>query len=142
VSRRLAATRLLLCAAPAYLREHGTPTHPSELRQHRLLSYNLLATGDTWNFEGPQGPVAVKVAPRLWSNSGDTCVAVALGGGGIILQPSFLVGPHLRSGALVPLLPDHSAVELGIYAVYPSRRQLMPKVRLMVDFLAQRLAAG
>jgi DNA-binding transcriptional LysR family regulator len=140
VSRRLGSTRLLLCAAPSYLKAHGTPIHPNDLVHHHTIGYNLLSDGDQWRFEGPDGPVGVKVRPRLWSNSGDTCCAFARGGGGILLKPCFLVADDLASGALVELLPGWRAPELGIHAVYPSRRHLAPKVRLLVDFLAQALA--
>ncbi len=137
VSRKLAATRLILCATPSYLRSHGVPSHPSELALHSVFAYKLLSTGEQWHFEGPQGPVAVKVNPRMRSNSGDTCSAAALQHQGVILQPSFLVGADLISGALVEVLPQFRSIELGIYAVYPSRKQLAPKVRLLVDFLVE-----
>ncbi|MFP5406279.1 MAG: substrate binding domain-containing protein, partial [Gammaproteobacteria bacterium] len=139
VSRRLASTRLVLCASPEYLRLHGTPARPSELAQHEMLAYSLLATGDSWNFEGPEGAVSVKVNARMWSNSGDTCRAVALNHGGIILQPAFLVDQDLEAGTLVEVLPEYGSAELGIHAVYPSREHLAPKVRLLVDFLQMRL---
>jgi DNA-binding transcriptional LysR family regulator len=93
--------------------------------------------GDLWLFEGPQGPVTVKVSPRMRSNSGDSCCVAALQGQGIVLQPTFLVGEHLRSGALVELLPGYHSIELGVYAVYPSRKHVSPKVRAMIDFLVE-----
>ena len=135
ISRKLASTRMVLCASPDYLRRHGTPTHPSQIAGHAVLAYSLLATGDEWHFEGPEGPVAVKVAPRLRTNSGDSCRAVALQHGGIVLQPAFLVGDDLRAGTLVEWLPQYRGIELGIYAVYPTRKHVSPKVRLMIDHL-------
>jgi len=142
VSRKLAATRLVLCASPAYLAQHGAPAHPSELAQHDVLGYSLLAMGDQWQFEGPTGTVSVKVRPRIWTNNGDTCVAAALRGSGIQLQPTFLVARELASGDLVEVLPDYRSAELGIYAVYPTRKFLLPKVRVLVEYLAERLAAA
>ena len=135
VSRRLASTRLILCASPQYLSRHGAPAHPSELARHAVISYALLAMGERWEFEGPDGPVGVGVVPRMRSNSGDTCCAAAVQHQGIVLQPSFLVAPHLASGALVELLPQYRSIELGVYAVYPSRKHLTTKVRALVDFL-------
>jgi DNA-binding transcriptional LysR family regulator len=135
VSRQLASTRLVLCASPGYLRRHGTPAQLSELARHAVIGYTLLATGDQWDFEGPQGPVSVKVQPRMRTNSGDTCCAAALQHHGIVLQPSFLVGPHLATGALVEVLPQYRSIELGVYAVYPTRKHLTPKVRALIDFL-------
>lgn len=135
ISRKLSASRMVLCASAAYLRKHGKPTHPLDLANHTVLAYNLLAMGETWAFEGPQGQVSVKVQPRMRTNSGDTCRAVALAHHGIIFQPTFLVGADLLSGALVEVLPEYRSVELGIYAMYPTRKHVSPKVRLLIEFL-------
>lgn len=137
VSRKLGATRLVLCASPEYLRRRGTPAHPDEIARHTVFSYTLLASGETWHFDGPQGPVSVKVTPAMRSNSGDTCCAAALQHQGIVLQPTFMVGQHLRSGALVEILPAYRSFELGIHAVYASRRHMRPKVRVLIDFLLE-----
>ena len=136
VSRRISSTRMIACASPGYLKEHRAPEHPSELVGHRILAYSLLALGDNWQFDGPEGRVTVRVTPSMYTNSGDTCRAVALQDGGIILQPSFLIGEDLRSGALVEVMPGYRSAEFGIYAVYPTRKHLPPKVRLFVDYLA------
>ena len=135
VSRQLTSTRMVLCASPEYLRMHGVPEHPSDIAHHSVIAYTLLAMGEQWGFEGPQGPVSVKVSPRMRTNSGDTCCAAAVQHQGIVLQPSFLVGAHLASGALVEVLPQYRSLELGVYAVYPTRKHLTPKVRALIDFL-------
>lgn len=135
VSRQLSSTRLVLCASPEYLRRHGTPGHPSDLAEHAVIAYTLLSTGDHWAFEGPEGPAGVTVSPQMRTNSGDTCCAAALQHRGLVLQPTFLVAPHLASGALVEVLPEYRATELGVFAVYPSRKHLTPKVRVLIDFL-------
>ena len=75
------------------------------------------------------------MTPRLRTNSGDTCRVAALRHQGIVLQPSFLVGPDLLAGTLVEVMPAWRSVELGVYAVYPSRKFVSPKVRLMIEFL-------
>ena len=137
ISRRLASTRMILCASPGYLRAHGAPEALPQIAAHAVLSYSLLATGDTWEFEGPHGPVSIEVSPRMRTNSGDTCRAAALSDGGLVLQPSFLVGPDLKSGTLVEVLPGYRASALGIYAVYPSRKHVSPKVRMLIDFLVE-----
>ena len=140
VSRQLSSTRLVLCASKRYLRKRGMPQHLEDLAQHDVLAYSLLAMGDTWEFAGPDGPMSVRVKPRLRTNSGDTCRAVALRHEGIILQPTFMVHEDLQSGALVEVLPRYRSVELGIYAVYPTRKHLLPKVRLLIDYLSGALA--
>lgn len=137
VSRKLSSTHLVLCASPRYLRKHGRLQHPSELAQHAVIAYSLLSVGDDWQFTGPEGPVHVRVAPRMRTNSGDTCRAAALEHEGIVLEPSFMVADDLAAGTLVRVLPQYRSLELGIYAVYPSRKFLAPKVRALVDYLAQ-----
>jgi DNA-binding transcriptional LysR family regulator len=137
ISRKIAMTRMVVCATPAYLKKHGTPRQPADLAAHTVLAYSLFSAGDLWEFDGPQGKVGVKVTPQLHTNSGDTCRAAALQHQGIIYQPSFLVGADLKSGALVQLLPEYLSAALGIYTVYPTRKHLSPKVRLLIDFLSE-----
>jgi DNA-binding transcriptional LysR family regulator len=137
ISRKLASTRIVLCATPTYLKRAGKPKHPSELRSHSLLAYSYMAMKDSWDFDGPDGVVSVKTNPRIRANNGDTCLAGALKHQGIIFQPTFLIGPHLKSGALVELMPEFRGPELGIYAIYPTRKLVSPKVRMLIDFLAQ-----
>lgn len=140
ISKRLASTRMVLCASPSYLAAHGAPQHPAELAAHAVISYSYLATRDEWHFVGPQGPVSVKTQPCIRTNNGDTCRAAALAHQGIILQPDFLVGRDLASGALLELMPTFRTLELGIYAVYPTRKHVPPKVRALIDFLAAHFA--
>lgn len=140
VSKRLATTRMVLCASPQYLKLHGTPRHPSELAHHAVISYSYWSTKDEWHFEGPLGPVSVKTKPCIHTNNGDTCRAAALASQGIILQPSFLVGDDLASGALLELMPEFRSLELGIYAVYPTRKHVSPKVRALLDFLTNHFS--
>jgi DNA-binding transcriptional LysR family regulator len=135
VSRRLASSRIVLCAAPAYLDRHGVPTHPHELAAHAVFAYSYWSSGDDWTFDGPDGAVTVRVEPRIRTNSGDTCREAALQGHGIVLQPDFLVGPDLRAGRLVELMPAYRSLELGVHAVYASRKHLPMKSRRLIDFL-------
>ena len=85
----------------------------------------------------PPGRIVVTVSPRMRTNSGDTCCSAAIQHQGLVLQPSFLVAAHLASGALVEVLPQYRSIELGVYAVYPSRKHLTPKVRALIDFLVE-----
>jgi DNA-binding transcriptional LysR family regulator len=140
VSRKLATTRMALCASPAYLAQHGTPLHPGELVRHAVISYSYWSTKDEWKFTGPEGPVSVKTNPCMHTNSGDTCRAAALAHQGVILQPTFLVAGDLANGSLVELMPAYRSIELGIYAVYPTRKHVSAKVRALIEFLAAHFA--
>lgn len=140
ISRKLGSTRMVLCASPEYLERRGVPGHPDELLEHDIISYSLFSSGENWNFRGAEGEVSVRVRPRLRTNSGDTCRAAALRHQGIILQPTFIVGPDLAQGTLRETMPGFRSVELGVYAVYPSRKFVSPKVRLLIDFLVEKFA--
>jgi DNA-binding transcriptional LysR family regulator len=139
VTRQLASTRMVLCASPTYLRRRGTPTHPRDLAKHAVISYSYWATRDEWQFTGPQGRADVRITPRIHTNNGDTCRRVALDHHGIILQPDFIVGEDVRRGDLVELMPEFRSIEIGIYAVYPSRQFLPLKTRRLIDFLADAM---
>ena len=137
VSRRLATTRIVLCASPGYLEKHGTPTHPRDLAEHQVFAYSYWSGGDDWRFTGPDGEVGVRVKPRIHTNSGDTCRAAALEDQGVVLQPDFLVGADIKRGTLVQLMPEYHSIELGIFAVFPTRKHLPLKTRHLVDFLVE-----
>jgi DNA-binding transcriptional LysR family regulator len=139
VARRIAATQLLVCATPEYLRRHGTPVHPHDLATRNCLVYTFAAEPDIWTFGRGDDTVRVRVRGCLRANDGETLMQVALGSQGIALLPTFLAGDALVAGTLLPLLPDWRTEQIGIYAVYPSRKHLSAKVRTFVDFLAQRL---
>ncbi|MGN6705626.1 MAG: LysR family transcriptional regulator [Rhodanobacter sp.] len=142
VSRQLATTRMICCASPSYLAQHGTPAHPDDLAQQEVISYSYFAARDEWTFTAPDGStVVVRTHARIHANNGDTCRAAALEHQGIILQPDFIVADDLRRGALVELLPSWRAMTLGIHAVYPSRKHLPIKTRRLVDFLVEAFAA-
>ncbi|CAN7763373.1 LysR substrate-binding domain-containing protein [Caballeronia sp. LjRoot31] len=135
ISRKLVSTRMTLCASPVYLEQYGTPTHPRELVKHRVLAYTDWSGRDEWHFDGPEGTVIARTKARVYSNNGDTCRAIASQHGGIILQPSFMLDEDLRRGRLIELMPEYRAIELGVYAVYATRKQLPLKVRRLIDFL-------
>ena len=140
ISKRLTSTRMVLCASPKYIKKHGAPAHPSELSEHAVLAYTYWSTKDEWHFEGPEGHVSVRTNPCIHTNSGDTCRVAALAHQGIIMQPSFLVGGDLAAGTLVELMPQFHAMELDVYAVYPTRKHVSPKVRALIDFLSRHFA--
>jgi DNA-binding transcriptional LysR family regulator len=140
VGRRLASTRMRLCAAPSYLDTHEPIRALADLTEHGVIAYTNFASGNEWQFKGPQGDESVLTRSILRCNNGDTCRSIALAGGGVSLQPSFMVAGDLRRGALVEILPEYQSVELGIYAVYPTRKHLAPKVRMLINFLADRFA--
>jgi DNA-binding transcriptional LysR family regulator len=142
IGRRLATTRMVLCASPEYIARQGEPREPAELAGHVKFAYSYWGGGNEWRFDGPGGETRLRIDPLLMSNNGETCRAAALAHQGIILQPAFLVGDDLAAGRLVELMPEYHVLELGIYALYPTRKHVAPKVRVMVDFLLQKFAGA
>ncbi|MDE0727600.1 MAG: LysR family transcriptional regulator [Alphaproteobacteria bacterium] len=138
IVRRLAPSRAVLCAAPSYLERHGRPENPEDLRQHNCFGYLYRDSGTDWALTGAKGPVTIPLRGNLRANNGEVLRDVALAGAGIVALPSFVVGEALRAGQLVELLPECVPQTHDIYAVYPHRRHLTPKVRAFVDFLVAR----
>lgn len=140
-ARKLASSRNVVCASPGYLLRNPPPKTPDDLRGHACLGYTYAHTADDWPFIADDGAhQVVKVRYAMHTNNGDTARAAAIAGQGVIWQPTFLVGEDLREGRLVELLPGYRMPETDVLAVYPSRRHLSAKVRVMVDFLAQAFA--
>jgi len=141
VARKLGETRLVPCASPQYLAQHGAPKTPEELARHNCFTYEYVSTRHVWRFRDHAGTEhAVRVAGSLHSNNGDLLAEAAAQGAGIVSEPAFIVGPEVRAGRLVPLLQDYVTPPVPIYALYPSRKHLSAKVRRFVDFLAERFS--
>lgn len=140
IAKKLGAVHSIACAAPAYLARFGMPQAPADLSGHACLGYSLTGGGADWRFESPGGPVVVPIAGPIKADNGDIIRLAAVGGAGIAFQPGFIVDEDIAAGRLVRVLPGWRSAELGVYAVYPSRRHLSAKVRTFVDFLAAALA--
>jgi DNA-binding transcriptional LysR family regulator len=135
VARKLAAVRRVLCATPDYLDQHGRPETVGDIENHTCLT---MASQDVWRMAGPEGPVSIRPSGPLVTNSNDVVRTCVLNGVGIALRSTWDVGKHIQDGTLEVVLPEYTASsEVGIYALYPSRRFLPAKVRLFIDFLAK-----
>lgn len=140
VARRLGPCRHVLCASPDYLAQHGTPRTPDELRQHNAVTFRYQDSPNEWRFLTPDGRYAsVLVTGSIQMNNSLAIRQAILSGAGITLTPSFIVGEDIRAGRLHQLLPEYRAQELSIYAVFPQRRHLLPKVQAFIDFMKQRI---
>jgi len=141
VARRLASSRLVTVASPAYFRSRGQPRVPADVREHACLGYSRARVPNEWRFRARKGPwIAVTIDAALYCNSDFVLKQAALDGMGIALFPHFFVARELDAGQLVQALPAYDMPALAISAVYASRRHVPPKVRAFVDFLAEALA--
>ena len=140
MAKKLSRRTNFVCAAPTYLEKYGTPHALSELSQHNCL----LGTRDYWHFiengKNADKEKNLRVSGTVQYNSGHSLVDAALKGLGIVQLPDYYVQQYLASGALVSLLDNYREPEESIWAIYPHNRHLSPKIRLLVDYLAERLA--
>jgi DNA-binding transcriptional LysR family regulator len=141
IARRLGPCRHVACASPDYLEQHGTPRIPDDLRNHNALTYRYQETPNEWRFVSPDGRfTSVPVTGSIQMNNSLALREAALRGAGIMLTPTFIVGNDIKSGKLKAVLTDYRAQEISIYAIYPERRHLSPKVRAFIDFMKERLS--
>jgi len=141
IARKIATSRSVICAAPDYLKKHGTPKHPSELERHNCLSYRISPGKNIWRFEAPEGGIDVGISGRVNVNSVVFLRNLALAGSGIVMSPTWMVGDALKKGELVQLLKKFPLVPAStpIHAVFAHNRHLAPKVRAFVQFMVERL---
>jgi DNA-binding transcriptional LysR family regulator len=142
IARKIVPIDRVICASPDYLAEHGTPKHPNDLRSHSLLTYGFLLTGNQWKLTGKDGDHWIQPNWTLCANNAEVLRDAAIKGRGVALLPSFLAAEALRTQALRSFLSDYSAPPLTLYAIYPSTRHLAVKVRLFIDFLADRFSGS
>ena len=135
MAKKLGKRTNYVCASPLYLDKHGIPHSISELNKHSCL----LGTLDYWNFSESGREKSIRVTGRLRYNNGYSLTDAALKGIGIVQLPDYYVQQHLQSGELVTVLDKYRAPDEGIWAVYPQNRHLSPKIRLLVDYLADQL---
>ncbi|MBP0588201.1 LysR family transcriptional regulator [Paraburkholderia sp. LEh10] len=136
IAKRLASNHRVLCAAPAYLKRHGTPRQLADLGAHQCLAIKERDhPSGIWRLTERGETVSVKVTGPLSTNHGEVAVQWALAGRGIVLRSIWDVRALLESGALVQVLPGVTQ-PANVWAVYPARLASSAKVRVCVDFLA------
>lgn len=140
-ARKLADNRRFLCASPAYIAARGVPASPRDLHNHSCI---VLRESDeifgSWHFRSGTRQETVKVRGPLSSNDGETALAWALDGHGIVLRSEWDVAPYLRSGRLRVLLAEWTTPPADIYILFPTRSHLQAKTRAMVDFMLEAFA--
>jgi DNA-binding transcriptional LysR family regulator len=142
VARPLAVSRLALWGAPAYFRKHGRPRVPDDLASHRCLIFAEPRPFDEMVFERDGRQKRIKLSAAMMSSSGEALRLAAHRGLGLMPCPSFMARGDFEAGLIEPVLLDWSLGAFGVYAVYPHRRFLSPKVRLFVDALRAAYGDG
>lgn len=141
VARRLTTLEQVTCASRAYIERHGIPATLAELDTHRAVDYVSASTGKSSPLEFIiAGRLETRSIPSILSvNNGDAYLAACEAGLGIVQVPRYRVSQQIAAGELVELLPDHRPPVLPLSALYPHHRHLSPRVRVFVDWLAERL---
>ena len=139
IARRLTDCRSVVCASPAYLKEHGQPLRVEELAQRNCLTHSYFGRS-LWNFtrKGTGEPASVAVGGNVSANDAASLMCLARAGAGIAMLPTYLAAPLLQEGELVRLFGDFEPQVVGMYAVYASRKHIPATLRTMLDFLAAR----
>lgn len=136
VAKKLAPSHRVICAAPSYLKRCGEPQSLEELTGHNCLA---AAAQDVWRLQGPEGPATARANGNIRTNSTEVVREAVIAGMGIGLRSTWDIGAELKSGRLQIVLPDyHESPRVAVYAVYPCRQHVPAKLRVFVDFLADR----
>ena len=137
ISRRIGATTAFLVAAPSYLENHDLPEKPADLKNHNCIVYWRWGREDVWWFNGLEGVISVSVRGRFRTNNSEAVRQAALSGHGIALLSHLLVADDIAAGRLRVLMPAFPPVRFPLTVVYPSRRNLPPRVRAVIEFLSE-----
>jgi DNA-binding transcriptional LysR family regulator len=140
IARPLSSCASVVCAAPRYLAERGTPERPEDLAGHNCLTYSWFGKS-LWHFERAGEKSSVAVSGNLSANESVVLLAGTLRGAGISLQPYYSAAPLLAKGELVELLPAYKPQAMGIYGIYTSRKQMPATLRSLLDFLVEWFAS-
>jgi DNA-binding transcriptional LysR family regulator len=133
--------RRVLCAAPAYLEARGTPTHPSDLLQHTVVSSSAVSPRVEWHFGRGDEALSVRMTPRLVVTSNDSALDAAMAGLGITRLLSYQVADHVERGELRLLLEDFEEQAWPVHIVHREGRHGSAKVRSFIDLAVERLRA-
>jgi len=139
IARQISQTKSVTVASPGYIKQHGEPKLASELPQHHCIAYSLLPAPTNWEFKKGDKISHVSIKPRVLCNIAELEVSMVKQGIGITRLPLFCCEEEIKTGELVSIMQDYDPIELGIYAVYPHRQYLTPKVRVFVDFLLEHV---
>ena len=141
VARKIAANRRFLCTAPSYLKRAGSPAAPHDLQHHQCI---VLRESDsaygTWHLSRGRRQETVKVRGALSTNDGETALAWALDGHGILMRSEWDSRQYLDSGELRQVLPEWSLPQADVYAVYGERKNLSARITVLIDFLTDWFA--
>lgn len=140
VARSIGSFGRVLVAAPSYLQKRCAPSTPADLPAHCCIVHDVGPASANWRFTGPDGPYDVEVTSPFCSNNNEVVRQAALAGFGIALLRETQVLDDILDGRLQRLLPDYPTERSQAFLVYPSRRHLAPRTRVVIDFLVEQVS--
>jgi len=138
---RVGQVRRVVCAAPAYLEQHGSPRTPAELAQHPIIAATSLSAGSEWAFAGGKEQIRVRLSPRILVNTNDGALEAARSGFGLTRLISYQVANELAAGTLTTVLTEFEEAALPVHVIHREGRLGSAKVRSFVDLAVERLRA-
>ncbi|MBP6723695.1 MAG: LysR family transcriptional regulator [Halioglobus sp.] len=138
---RVGQVRRVVCAAPAYLEQHGSPRTPAELAQHPIIAATSLSAGSEWVFAGGKEQIRVRLSPRILVNTNDGALEAARSGFGLTRLISYQVANELAAGTLTTVLTEFEEAALPVHVIHREGRLGSAKVRSFVDLAVERLRA-
>lgn len=141
MTRKIMANERILCASPAYLERHGTPRTFADLKDFNCLRMSNAMGRNAWTASIDGKAVTVDATGNFVGNSADSIYRAALVGLGIARLSTYIVASDIASGALVRVLPDYTQAHADIAVTFADKRNLAPKTRAFVDFLAKECKA-
>ena len=140
VCRKIYSSKGHTVASHDYLKRFGVPKLPEELKDHQCICYSNLKQPNKWLFSHPdRADTQVEVNTKLLCNSASMELAMVLAGHGISRLPEFVMENALKEKKLAILFSDYIAPSIDVYAIYPSRKHLSPKVRCFIDLLVEKI---
>jgi DNA-binding transcriptional LysR family regulator len=138
VVRRSATARFVVVAAPSYIERKGRPSAPADLASHTCIVHDVGPGSDVWTFVTSDGSQQFHVSGGFLANDFSAVRVAARSGYGIALLPLFEVLDDLRSGVLVCMLNEFPSSSIPLSLVYPSRRHLPPRTRVVFEFILEQ----
>jgi len=137
VARQIGEQTLVICASPAYLKQHGTPRKPADISQHQCMAFRIPTTGTLrpWQLKANRKALELKPPSSIVMNDGEALVAAAVASMGLVQVPGNMAQGEIDAGRLLPVLTDYQPASLPISVVYASQRRITPRLRVLIDML-------
>ncbi len=138
IARKLFDARFVVFASPGYIEQHGQPLTPQALHDHKWVNLNLLPSPLTWKFTNNQQTQTVQLNSKITTNSVDALISLVKNDSGISALAEYIIKEDMQTGQLMPILENYTLQKVGVYAVYPNKKDMPVKTKLILDRLLEK----